>query len=130
MQIAVTSQNRKNITEHAGSCRKFWVFNIERGAVVDKQLLELPIEQSLHAMHHALPAPLAGINVLISGGMGAGLYQRLVQNGISPIITSDTEPDHAIAAFLSNTLEHLPAPDACHDHAHPCEGPSFPTALA
>ncbi len=29
MKIAVTSQNRKTITDHAGKCRKFWLFDID-----------------------------------------------------------------------------------------------------
>ena len=45
MKIAVTSQNRRTITEHAGKCRKFWVYDIEQGQVTGKTLLELPIEQ-------------------------------------------------------------------------------------
>ena len=33
MQIAVTSQNRKTVTEHAGKCRKFWIYDIKTGRV-------------------------------------------------------------------------------------------------
>ncbi len=120
MHIAVTSQNRHSITGHAGKCRNFWVYDIEQGHIKGKQLLELPITTTLHAQHHALPEPLAGINVLISGGMGAGLYQRLTQSGILPVITIEENPDRAIAAFLANALEHLPPQShhTCHDHAH------------
>ena len=120
MQIAVTSQNRQTITEHAGKCRKFWVYQVEQSKVIGKQLIELPIEQTLHGNHHTLPAPLTGINVLISGGMGAGLYQRLMQSGILPVITTEEAPDQAIASFLGNTLERFPAhgAHACKEHAH------------
>lgn len=120
MHIAVTSQNRHSITGHAGKCRKFWVYDIEQGSVKGKQLLELPIKQTLHDQHHALPEPLTGINVLISGGMGAGLYHRLMQRGILPVITVEENPDQAIAAFLDNALERFPPQShhSCHDHAH------------
>lgn len=120
MHIAVTSQNRHSITGHAGKCRKFWVYDIEQGSVKSKQLLELPITTTLHAQHHALPEPLAGINVLISGGMGAGLYHRLTQSGILPVITVEENPDKAIADFLANALKRLPPQShhSCHDHAH------------
>lgn len=120
MQIAVTSQNRKTVTEHAGKCRKFWIYQIEQGEVADKRLAELPIEQSFHANHHGLPEPLAAINVLISGGMGAGLYQRLIQQGVQPVITVEENPDQAVSDFLANTLEHT-LPDVahvCHGHSH------------
>ena len=118
MKIAVTSQNRKHITEHAGACRKFRVYRVEEGVVTDRQLIELPIEQTLHASHQGLPTPLAGIDVLISAGMGAGLHRRLIQQGVEPVLTREQDPERAVAAFLANTLERLPSHDLhdCHEH--------------
>lgn len=108
MKIAVTSQNRKTITEHAGKCRKFWIYDIEAGIVAGKTLLELPMEQSFHASHHQLAGPLAEIRVLITASMGAGLHQRLKQEGIRPLITSEEDPDIAVAAYLAGRLERMP----------------------
>ena len=54
MQIAVTSQNRKTVTEHAGKCRKFWIYDIKAGRVVSRQLVELGIEHSFHARVNAI----------------------------------------------------------------------------
>ncbi|MDD2662940.1 MAG: NifB/NifX family molybdenum-iron cluster-binding protein [Dechloromonas sp.] len=118
MQIAVTSQNRRTITEHAGKCRKFWIYDIESGAVAGRRLVELDLEQSFHASHHAFPAPLAGIGVLITGSMGAGLHQRLRSQGILPLITTEEDPDRAVAAFLENRLETLPMHHDHHCHSH------------
>ena len=109
MQIALTSQNRKTITGHAGKCRKFWIYDVEKGEVVRKQLVELALEQSFHANHHDLARPLAGMNTLITGGLGNGLYLRLMQSGILPVITLEQDPDSAVVAFLNNTLDRLPA---------------------
>lgn len=120
MQIAVTSQNRKTVTEHAGKCRKFWIYEVEQGVVADKQLIELPIEQSFHGNHHGLADGLARINVLISGSMGSGLFSRLKQQGILPIITCEENPDQAVSDFLANKLVSF-NPDrvhTCHAHAH------------
>jgi predicted Fe-Mo cluster-binding NifX family protein len=120
MQIAVSSQNRKTITEHAGKCREFWIYKIDKGEISDKRLLELPMEQTLHASHHQLPGPLAAINVLISGSIGAGLHHRLMQAGIQPIITVEESPDMAVAAYLEGRLDWLPIdhPHHCHGHGH------------
>lgn len=104
MKIAVTSQNRKTITEHAGKCRKFWIYDINAGAVTNRNLIELPMEQSFHANHHQLPSELTEIQVLITGGMGSGLHLRLRQHGIEPLITSEEDPDVAVAAYLSGNL--------------------------
>jgi predicted Fe-Mo cluster-binding NifX family protein len=105
MKIAVTSQNRKTITGHAGKCRKFWIYEIVDKKVVDKTLLELALEQSFHESHAAGPHPLDGINVLISGGAGQGLIRRLNNMGIQGLVTPETDPDSAVAAYLSGTLK-------------------------
>ena len=67
MKIAVTSQNRKSITEHAGRCRKFWVFVAENNKIVDKELLELPKDQAFHESSPHESHPLDDIDVLIAG---------------------------------------------------------------
>lgn len=105
MKIAVTSQNRKTITGHAGKCRKFWIYEIVDKKIVNKTLLELALEQSFHESHTAGPHPLDGINVLISGGAGKGLIRRLNNMGIQGLVTAETDPDSAVATFLNGTLK-------------------------
>lgn len=105
MKIAITSQNRKTITGHAGKCRKFWIYEIADKKVVNKTLLELALEQSFHESHAAAPHPLDGINVLISGGAGQGLIRRLNNMGIQGLVTAETDPDSAVAAFLDGKLK-------------------------
>ena len=117
MKIAVTSQNRKTITSHAGKCRKFWVYEVVDREVKTRNLLELPIEQSFHESNHAAPHPLDGVNVLICGGLGAGLQNRLKQKGILAVATAETDPDQAVAAWLACNLVEL-APDAHDGHEH------------
>lgn len=117
MQIAITSQNRRTITEHAGKCRKFWIYDIQQDAIADRRLVELPIEQSFHASH-GLPAPLEGVEVLISRGMGGNLYHRLIALGIQPMLTEEQDPEQAIADFLSGKLQTHPLEGGCHDHEH------------
>ncbi|MDD4880946.1 MAG: NifB/NifX family molybdenum-iron cluster-binding protein [Gallionellaceae bacterium] len=118
MKIAVSSQNRKTVTGHAGKCRKFWIFEVLDCEVTDKQLLELPIEETFHESHGAGPHPLDGINVLITGSMGEGMQGRLKQMGIVAVATAETDPDRAVAAWLDGTLEELPPGAAGHDHDH------------
>jgi predicted Fe-Mo cluster-binding NifX family protein len=116
MKIAVASQNRKTVTDHAGKCRRFWIYQLDGSRLADKYLLELPMQQTLHASPQDAPHPLDTINVLICGGLGAGLQQRLKQRGIQAIATPETDPDRAVAAWLVGTLEELPA--ELHEHAH------------
>jgi predicted Fe-Mo cluster-binding NifX family protein len=116
-KIAVASQNRRNVTGHAGKCRRFWVYDIESGAVKGRQLLELPREQSFHEHTGAEPHPLQGVQVLITGGMGEGLARRLAGMGIEGLVTPETDPDRAVAAYLAGTLP-LGQPEAHGDPLH------------
>ena len=99
-KIAVTSQNRKTVTEHAGKCRKFWVYEIKAGAVVGKQLLELSKDQSLHETAPGEAHPLDEVSVLLTTGFGAGLQQRLARKGIEAMMTEEKTPDAAVEAFM------------------------------
>jgi predicted Fe-Mo cluster-binding NifX family protein len=102
--IAVCSQNRKTVTEHAGKCRKFWVYQIEQGEVTSKTLLELPLEQSFHAASPDEPHPLDKVDVVIGATMGDGLKQRLAARGITGVVTDIESPDEAVAVFVARVL--------------------------
>lgn len=104
MRIAITSQNLKSITGHAGKCRRFWIYEIENGGIESKQLRELPIEQSFHESDKSAPHPLDDIDVLVTAGMGPGLQQRLQQKGILAWITQETDPDRAALDLVKGTL--------------------------
>lgn len=119
-KIAVCSQNRKTVTEHAGKCRKFWVYDVEYGRVVGRSLLELTIEQSFHEAKDGQAHPLDEVDVLITGSIGGGLQQRLRQRGILGVVTGETDLDQAVAGFLAGKIESAPAQGAgC---AHGCGG--------
>jgi predicted Fe-Mo cluster-binding NifX family protein len=102
-RIGVTSQNRKSVTEHAGRCRKFWIYAVQNGQITGKELVELDKEQSLHETAPALPEPLKGLDVLLVGGMGPGLSRRLETHGINAQVSKEADPDAAVAAFLTLT---------------------------
>ena len=104
MKIAITSQNRKTITEHAGRCRKFWVFNIKNNKIIDKKLLELPKEQAFHESSPHESHPLDDIDVLITGGMGQGLMTRLERNNINGLVTKESDPEKAVLSYLNGSL--------------------------
>jgi predicted Fe-Mo cluster-binding NifX family protein len=105
MKIAVTSQNRATVSDHAGRCRSFWVYETEYADVREKHLVELGDGQGFHGN---LPGPLAGINVLISGGMASALRYHLKQQGVQAVTTREGDPDRAVAAWLNGTLDEMP----------------------
>jgi predicted Fe-Mo cluster-binding NifX family protein len=114
MKIAVTGQNRRDITEHAGRCRNFWVYDVDDGIVLDSELVELPKEASFHDSSPHAPHPLDGVEVLISGGMGEGLRLRLARRGIEALVTTERDPERAVKAWLAGCLPL----GATHAHSH------------
>jgi predicted Fe-Mo cluster-binding NifX family protein len=118
MKIAVASQNRREITDHTGRCRKFWIYEIENETIANKELLELAKEQSFHDSSPNAPSPLDNVQILIAGGMGTGLVRRLENRGIKPLITSETNPDKAVENYLKGTLATKSAEPHEHNHKH------------
>ncbi|NTV95857.1 MAG: dinitrogenase iron-molybdenum cofactor biosynthesis protein [Thiobacillus sp.] len=118
MKIAITSQNRKTVTGHAGKCRKFWIYEVTGDQINGRTLLELSLADSFHESHGQGPHPLDDVNVLISGGMGSGLQLRLRQKGIDAQVTSETNPDRAVSAYLAGTLPPGVPEEHDHDHHH------------
>jgi len=118
MKIAVASQNRREITDHTGRCRKFWVYEIENGTISNKTLLELSKEQSFHDSSPHESSPLDDVQVLIAGGLGTGLVRRLENRGIKSLVTTETDPDKAVENYLKGTLVIKPAEAHEHDHKH------------
>lgn len=122
MKIAVSSQNQTDITAHLGHCQKFWLYDIDSTAVQHKQLLQLTKAQSFHESSPKESHPLDVAQVLISGSMGRGLAKRLESKGIQPIITSETDPDTAINAYLAGSLAIISPEDHDHQGEHYHEG--------
>lgn len=108
MKIAVTSQNFRTITGHAGKTRRFLVYEASGPEVREVQRLDLPKEQSFHELHGDAPHPIDGVDVLITGSCGDHFVARLARRGIRVVATGETDP--ATAARLVSTGEPLPPP--------------------
>ncbi|MGD9887679.1 MAG: NifB/NifX family molybdenum-iron cluster-binding protein [Halothiobacillaceae bacterium] len=113
--IAITSQNRKTVTGHAGRCRKFWLYPVENGQIGERRLVELALEDTFHGGGRGMPPGLEDINVFISQGMGEGMVHRLQRQGVEAWVTKETEPDMALRAYLRGE----PSGEAeTHEHEH------------
>jgi predicted Fe-Mo cluster-binding NifX family protein len=121
MRIAVTSQNFRTITGHAGKSRRFIIFEADpEGKPTEVERLDLPMEMSLHD-YHGEDHPLfeLGLNAILTQGAGHGFVQRMARHGIQVHTTSATDPIAAVTALLAG--QPLPAA-APHEHEHG-EGP-------
>lgn len=121
MKIAVTFQNGRSISGHAGRVHKFLIYTIENQSVVGKEVLELPKEQTFHSVFHDGVSPnenhpLYTVQALISGNMGTGFFNKMRLNNIDPLHTPEKDPDQAIEQLLQGQLEVVPV-EAHHHHS-------------
>lgn len=114
MRIAVTSQNFRAITGHAGKTRRFLVFEPgEDGATpVEVERIDLPKSMSLHE-YHGDDHPVYRMDVVITAGCGEGFVRRLAAHGVRVIATSEPDPVRAAEAVIGG--RDLPAA-ASHEH--------------
>ena len=115
MQIAVTSQNFRSVTGHAGRARRFIVFEII-GTAPPKEInrLDLGPELVMHGFDPDAAHPLDEMDVLITAGAGEGLVRRLAARGVRVVATSETEPIRAVESFLAGRV--LEAVTCQHGH--------------
>lgn len=125
MRFAITSQNFRTITSHAGKARRFILFDVQGpDEIVEIGRLDLPMDMSIHAHDERFPHPLDGTDILITGGSGDGFVQRMAQRGCRVIRTGETDPIEAIhGSFFGNLKPPVPY-DHAHDLGHGEEGHS------
>ncbi|MDZ3836600.1 MAG: nitrogen fixation protein [Rhodospirillales bacterium] len=103
MKIAVTSQNFRTVTGHAGRARRFLVYEAGAGGEpVEVERLDLPKELALHDFHGSGPHPVDAVDVIVSGGFCDGFAQRLAARGVAVALTRETDPLAAAKALLSD----------------------------
>ena len=113
MKIAVTSQNFRTITGHAGKTRRFLMFCGDSASdLAECERLDLPRDMSMHAFQGDVH-PVDSADVLITAGCGDGFKRRMAARGIRVVTTSETDPLKAAQAVLAGTPLPPPVP---HDH--------------
>lgn len=117
MHIAVTSQNFRTVTGHAGKARRFLVYEVGAGADIRAAgRLDLPLDMAMHGFDDRNIHPLDGTDVLITAGCGEGFVRRMARRGVRVVATAETDPETAVHAFLAGCLK-PPAPHCHDDHA-------------
>ncbi len=102
MKIAVTSQNFRTITGHAGKTRRFIIYEIVNNRpATEIERLDLPKEMSMHAFR-GQEHPIDGIDYLITQSCGPGFIAKLKQRGIEVIITEESDPLTAVNTLLNS----------------------------
>jgi len=113
MKIAVTSQNFKTITSHAGKTRRFLVYSDgDNGELIEHERIDLPKEMSMHEFQGGFH-PVFEADVLITAGCGQGFIRKMAGHGVKVLTTSETDPQTAARKVI--TGEELPAAEP-HEH--------------
>jgi predicted Fe-Mo cluster-binding NifX family protein len=112
MKIAVTSQNFRTVTGHAGNAHRFIVFDTDVGGrVIEVDRLDLEPGMAFH--HFAgVVHPIDGVDVLVTAGSGDGFIAKMAGRGVRVIRTGQSDPVLAVTEVLGGKLTApLPHPD-------------------
>jgi predicted Fe-Mo cluster-binding NifX family protein len=125
MKIAVTSQNFKSVTGHAGKGRRFIIFDI--GTTYDAPevvWLDLPPEMSFHEFSGG-KHPLDDVDVILTASAGQGFIAKLALRGVQVVICGESDPRKAVQDYLAGIVKpanphihleqdiHGPVPGSC-----------------
>jgi predicted Fe-Mo cluster-binding NifX family protein len=103
VKIAVTSQNFRTVTPHAGRTRRFLVYRAEpEGEPVEIDRLDLPKDMAMHEFHREGAHPLDNVDVVIAGSFGDGFARRMAKRGVRAVTTDRTDPVEAVQDFLAH----------------------------
>ena len=127
MRIAVTSQNFRSVTGHAGRARRFIVFEANgRDSPREIERLDLDAGMTIHGFDPRSKHPLDSMNVLITGGSGEGFIRHMAARGVRVVATAESDPALAVDAFLAGRVmsasshghhDQAENGDGCHDQA-------------
>lgn len=112
MRIAVSSQNFRTITGHAGKSRRFILYDAGDSGITEVGRLDLPKSSSIHE-YRGTDHPLFALDVVVTGGCGEGFIRRLAAHGVQVITTAEPDPLVAATAVAAGTA--LP-PALPHEH--------------
>ncbi|MEZ5946707.1 MAG: NifB/NifX family molybdenum-iron cluster-binding protein [Hyphomonas sp.] len=102
MKVAVTSQNFRTVTAHAGKARRFLIYDVQPGEPPrETGRLDLPKDMSLHAYHGEAPHPIEAVDAVVTGGCGEGFHRRMQRMGLGLVVTEESDPVTAAGLALA-----------------------------
>ena len=109
MNIAVSTTDGTTICGHLGKCKDFIIYKTDGKEIIGRSILRTGGACPGHGSDHGVPhthniSPLDGCHAVITQGMGQGMLNGLVQAGIQPVITDQSDPDTVVIKFLSGEL--------------------------
>ncbi len=112
MKIAIASEG-KYVSGHFGHCEGFATYEVDENKVLKKEFIQNPGHRPGFLPNYLKEI---GVNVIISGGMGATAQQLFDQNNISVIVGAKGYSDEVIQQYLKNELKSTGS--ICREHEH------------
>ena len=109
MNIAVSTIDGKTICGHLGKCKDFIIYKTDGNEITGKSMISTGGACPGHGADHGAPhthnvSPFDGCRAVITQGMGQGMLNGLMQAGIQPVITDQSDPDTVVLKFLRGEL--------------------------
>jgi len=134
-KVAITVQDKLNITGHAGHCEFFFLYEIDEEGNINKSSIEINESETLHNFLHGNIASfpnhfINNVDILLTQGIGQGAINKLMNHQVVTYIIHENNPDIAIQKLIEGTLEsygsandHNGSQAGCncgggHDHGH------------
>jgi predicted Fe-Mo cluster-binding NifX family protein len=112
VKIAIPTDDGATISGHFGQAKQFKIFTIENKQILSTEMREKASHQ--HGDHsHAegvhpgqlMVAVISDCQVLISGGMGTGAFNKAQAAGLEVTLTAVRSIDEAVAAYPTGGLK-------------------------
>lgn len=115
MRIAVTNENNR-VFQHFGRCPSFIVFDVDE----QKNIVHRAEVICGSVAHGALVNLLqdAQVDVVICGGLGLPMYEKLMQAHIQVFAGVEGNVDEVIVDYLNGTLDYDPDAHKNHGGCH------------
>jgi predicted Fe-Mo cluster-binding NifX family protein len=124
VKIAIATEDGHTVSMHFGRAAAYAVLVVEEGAIVARELrpkfaphgTPAAVHEddppggphgtgpSAQLRHDQMAAVIADCEAVICGGMGYGAYERMMSNGIRPIVTDLRNVDEAALACAAGTI--------------------------
>ncbi len=119
-KIAVSSQNKKTISGHAGKCRHFFVYTVDEQGNYEKESLQLEKDKTLHVsfQESATDNAIFDMDIFLTQSLGQSAIQKLAAKDVKAYIIQEEDPDTAIKKLIEGTLKAYSNVDHHHEHSH------------
>jgi len=106
MKIAVSTTDGRTICGHLGKCSQFFIYEADGFEIVNRRLIQTGAacvrnhNSNVACGHRHDVGVFHECQAVITQGMGQGMYDGLVDAGIIPVLTSESDPESAVRQFL------------------------------